>query len=909
MGNDRHDMPGRNIGTSPESSSSRSFSGRHRFHDGSSNAAADPTYSFSGEQYANISVTVDLVAAARLFLSYLRSLAGSPLLDHPATILRSIHRYEKIWMPMISDLSRESSSTPMIIPPADVDWIWLCHCLDPVHYQLCETLSPSKCQLLPWGFPLQEGYREYCASRFGLLVDRPEIHDEENEEYAAGHCREIWNLRHPSEPFDLEIDTDSSSSSAVHVSGSSDGMFEMVVRHGKLCSFFVDPFVPETVYLVSARRRYLNFLHLLKKSADSSFRMLPASDILLMWHMHQIFPAKYLKDLGWAGDLGRRVIAFGDRASATSEEVETMRRWWETAFDEPYERSGAVMDPPSSQARLYFNWEASNVDGNRSRRTLHRRFLMEVVVFIKGKWEIHETNFANKLFLRLRTLRCHKELKLDKPISETSSEEWRKTWHLFCEFGTRGLVIEVRQQGGGCLGNSKLLKKVYFFWNNLLRSASLTLVQDLGFGFKALSSLTPPVQAPYLLKSVPDRVTDDAGAMISDVILRMNRYRPQEGRWISRTVLDHARRECFVMRIRVGRGFWRRGAETPAPVKWEDRIIEVREGQWSYIVGSIGYAPENVVGTAHPKREDFQERKAVWSLSTGYVLIIQWENELRFELQNETSDQPILLLQGRKLQYQVKEANPEEEEDQHYVTIVRSSTDCGSERKATALLNWQLQAMEFLPEEDEVLLLLVNMAILRTMTRMRREDVGSLLVRRRARELSPGVRDWGSVILPPPLPSSSCSLAHYKPWYWNRAEEVLASAEADDWRGHIHRYSPADGKDDLYRMENKGLLRSKRLRLRVSSTSLLASVHSSTPPELSSRGRGNSGANQTGLGRLRAHFGNALEWIDLGAALPHPPDPDEPLEAEQSLAREASKELFEIQACLEVAMAALQVAE
>lgn len=42
---------------------------------------------------------------------------------------------------------------------------------------------------------------------------------------------------------------------------------------------------------------------------------------------------------------------------------------------------------------------------------------------------------------------------------------------------------------------------------------------------------------------------------------------------------------------RVGKGIWRRGAETPMAVKWEERIIEVREGSWSYIASSVGFAP------------------------------------------------------------------------------------------------------------------------------------------------------------------------------------------------------------------------------------------------------------------------------------------------------------------------------
>lgn len=45
------------------------------------------------------------------------------------------------------------------------------------------------------------------------------------------------------------------------------------------------------------------------------------------------------------------------------------------------------------------------------------------------------------------------------------------------------------------------------------------------------------------------------------------------------------------MKCRVGGGFWRRGGETPSVVKWEDRIIEIREGSWSYVAGSIGRAP------------------------------------------------------------------------------------------------------------------------------------------------------------------------------------------------------------------------------------------------------------------------------------------------------------------------------
>lgn len=106
-------------------------------------------------------------------------------------------------------------------------------------------------------------------------------------------------------------------------------------------------------------------------------------------------------------------------------------------------------------------------------------------------------------------------------------------------------------------------------------------------------------------------------------------------------------------------------------VKWEDRIIEVREGSWSYIASatSVGYAPgnfsmqnkwfmsvssclkrsfvfiflcgtEKVVGTATPTK-DQQENKVVWCFSTGDVLTVQLGDDLNFLLQNESSEEEV----------------------------------------------------------------------------------------------------------------------------------------------------------------------------------------------------------------------------------------------------------------------------
>lgn len=177
--------------------------------------------------------------------------------------------------------------------------------------------------------------------------------------------------------------------------------------------------------------------------------------------------------------------------------------------------------------------------------------MIQVCVFVRLDSKLKSMQQdMNRNFLRLRVVKCHKELKLDKPYSSFPCESWKKAWHLYCEFGTKGLMLELRRKGGHCFRGSNLLNNTAILWNDLLRAPSLTLQNEVQQQVRVVTSVTPPVQAPYLLKCVPDRVTDDSGAMISDVILRMNQYRPQEGRWLSRTVLDHAGRECFIVRIR-----------------------------------------------------------------------------------------------------------------------------------------------------------------------------------------------------------------------------------------------------------------------------------------------------------------------------------------------------------------------
>ncbi|KAL6964707.1 hypothetical protein U1Q18_035765 [Sarracenia purpurea var. burkii] len=166
---------------------------------------------------------------------------------------------------------------------------------------------------------------------------------------------------------------------------------------------------------------------------------------------------------------------------------------------------------------------------------------------------------------------------------------------------------------------------------------------------------------------------------------------------------------------------------------------------------------------------------------------------------------------GRKMQYQRRtntnaqeKRHPEEDEDEDededeeegFVTLVRFSEE-NPNGKATALLNWKLLVIEFLPEEDAVFVLLLCISILKSVSGMRKEDVGNLLIRRRLKEAKVGARDWGSVLLHPSLYSPSwIPSPHLQPWYWN-AKAVMASEDTS--RQPASNYSPAEGGDNLFK--------------------------------------------------------------------------------------------------------------
>eukprot|EP01018_Ginkgo_biloba_P004606 Gb_23373 [translate_table: standard] len=825
-------------------------------------APATNAYENEVEAASRIHFSIHLVPAAKKRLKFLRRIDSVPVLHQdPVLVLQAIRRYEELWMPLAAE---EANTGSALLPPLDVQWVWHCHCLNP------------------------RAYQKYCFSKFSKMIDKPVFLDEAAEAEALDRSRKVWSERYNSEPFDLKIKRlhNCEAGSTVHseiLRSGEEEEFDLVSAISKQSSFYhhvCQSYMLENAFLEAAIERYKRFLHMVSKCRPS-FVCVPTLDILLIWTTHQSFPVAYARDIHeFDGAFDGVAIERGPNARGQEDEyVQETARLWETIYGQPYEKAGAtfqdIQPKPLSIPKVLAQtnipraiyWEPQDIDVNKIHHVLKPRFVMEVCILMKAIPNSGNKEEFKNLFVRLRALDSYKQLKIDKPLGMPTSDfsEWHKLWILQCESSSRGLILELSSHVMTCLGasgSSRRLEKLVFVWEEILKSRSLTMERIIRMKSKVLqsssggsdrpqirivTSITPPIQAPYLFKCVPDRVTDDSGAMLSDIILRMNKYTPQAGRWISRTVLNHSGKECFVIRIRVATGIWRRCGDRPVGVDWNERIIQICEGGWSYVAGTTGIAPSKIVGTATPVGDDLEHHRMSFSLSTGETFTIrmrieewQWERYLQFTLTNTPKGKSARLLNGRKLEYEVAGAEAEEEEG--FVTLVRYTSQ-SPKGKATALLNWKVSAVEFVTEEDAVLVLLLCTATVQTLTDFGCDSVGNFFITRRMKEAAPGTRDWGSVV----IQNSSSNLGF---WYLN-PREVLGVPAAHEQRHGRRNRKLQDESGQVYRsgswLHTESVYENKTIRKAASSAGL-----SSGSSALGGRGGGReSCAHGYGVGSTR----------------------------------------------------------
>lgn len=256
-------------------------------------------------------------------------------------------------------------------------------------------------------------YRQYCESRFSKLIGKPAIFNEDNEDYALNRCREIWVQKYPNEPFENEDDSNQKDDIICN-----EDLLAEVSKQRCLYAKFREPYMSELVYQIAAKRRFKGFLHMMKRFSDGCSRLVPTTDILLMLMTHhESYPTVYATDVKEMEGIMWKIV--GAWEAVKPNEVEMTKKLWQKTLEEPYEKACCETISGVRIIRPPIYWKVSDLDVNTKYKSLLPRFLSEVCVMVKLNPKTNITEEGTSVeFLRLRMLRCHKELKLGPTLNQ-----------------------------------------------------------------------------------------------------------------------------------------------------------------------------------------------------------------------------------------------------------------------------------------------------------------------------------------------------------------------------------------------------------------------------------------------------------------------------------------------------------
>lgn len=534
------------------------------------------------------------------------------------------------------------------------------------------------------------------------------------------------------------------------------------------------PWMLDDSYLRGSVQRYKMFLNLILLN-NGAF-CVPTFDIDLLWHAHQMCAKAYSLD---TQKLFGRVLGHDDRdsnsektGSARSKRLEwgyrTTMQLWDRTYGVPYDRAGAMLRasppvfiPPAPLMVQQRMAEMCSVSGQEinAAKGLKTRMTFEAHVMV---WEVAGLGppppGGENMFVEIRAMNAAAKFSRKTFSLQHApgwpAPEWRHRWVMECEQETTGLHFELKAETKGfwtALFGSRSFGSASLEWRQVFQTPALFLDRQVALShlltdltgkpgdrpprLRVSVSTTAPAPGPYLLRSFFMRGTDDNGAMISEEFLCRQNFRPQVGRWVSRTVVDHRDREVFVVRRRVATGTWEGSAKRPKPAPLKERVIVVHKGGWSYVRpdDGLGAIPESepphlrlgivkgpIVAQAVPQLSENPEVLQQFCLlgcsrsddvatltvrrEAGNLIFV---HGLELDLV-DASDVPAKLVPGRHFQYTVPEALPSDELG--FVTLVRYTSDA-PRGKATALFNWRGSAMEVAPEESAVLVLLICICV------------------------------------------------------------------------------------------------------------------------------------------------------------------------------------------------------
>jgi len=187
---------------------------------------------------------------------------GSALYLDRAVLHAAVHRYERLWLPLVA--GRTAPHT--LIPPLDVAWVWHLH-----------RLAPLK-------------YAAYCRARFGAILDpgpaafRLLTRDNLSCEGGAA-SQEAWERAYPTAPFFLDPGATGAAQDEHETA-----LLEPVLATSARQRTFLWQVSGESFscerFLAASIERYDKFLRLMGACGYDKHFFVPPYDVDLAWHTH-----------------------------------------------------------------------------------------------------------------------------------------------------------------------------------------------------------------------------------------------------------------------------------------------------------------------------------------------------------------------------------------------------------------------------------------------------------------------------------------------------------------------------------------------------------------------------------------------------------------------------------------------
>ncbi|KAJ0987506.1 hypothetical protein J5N97_005862 [Dioscorea zingiberensis] len=274
-----------------------------------------------------ITISEDLVAAAKQQLAFLSAVDRRRFLYAGPIVDRAIHRYKTCWLPLLAKFTESGSNGSPLVVPLDCEWIWHCHRLNPVQY------------------------KKDCEKLFGRILDNKNVKSSlQVQGDSKDQTVQLWTKLFPEEPFEFDLTTAPAEEFTDH-EDSQDGLkgiitYDLVAAVGRQSTFYYQicsATMHDDRYLKEALARYKAFLYLIKRNKQKA--SVPTFDIDLMWHSHQLQPVSYCKDML---ELLGKLLEHDEIVTGASREIklengfsETTKQW-EYLYGLRYWREGAI---------------------------------------------------------------------------------------------------------------------------------------------------------------------------------------------------------------------------------------------------------------------------------------------------------------------------------------------------------------------------------------------------------------------------------------------------------------------------------------------------------------------------------------------------------------------------------------